>query len=158
MDNLEAMYQQVILDHAKERHGCGSIEAPQGESFQVNPTCGDQATVQVRLSADGRTLEELAWDGVGCSISQASLSLMNDIVAGQSIARAEELGELFREMMHSRGDFPDEKADELEDASVLIGVSKFSARVKCALLGWMGLRAAIAEALTESTTTMEEQA
>lgn len=152
MDSLESLYQQVIMDHARERHGCGRVADPQGESFQVNPTCGDQATVQVRLTGDGKGIAEVAWDGVGCSISQASLSLMHDLVDGGTIANAEHLGELFREMMHSRGDFDEEKADVLEDASALVGVSRYPARVKCALLGWMGLRAAIAEALTTSTT------
>ncbi|HZK04780.1 MAG TPA: SUF system NifU family Fe-S cluster assembly protein [Actinomycetaceae bacterium] len=149
MDNLESLYQQVIMDHARERHGSGKLAAPGGESFQVNPTCGDQATVQVAISHDAGEprIAELAWDGVGCSISQASLSLMSDLVAGATLAEAEELGEIFREMMRSRGNFPDEKADRLEDASAMIGVSRYPARVKCALLGWMGLRGAVAEAI-----------
>lgn len=154
MDNLEALYQQVIMDHAKERHGSGVLENPSGESFQVNPTCGDQATVQIALSEDGSTIEHLAWDGTGCSISQASLSLMNDLVSGQSIGRAEELSATFRDMMHSRGTFDDDRIDELEDASALIGVSRYPARVKCALLGWMGLKGALTQATT--TTTSEE--
>lgn len=154
MDELQSLYQQVIMDHARERHGHGVIASPDGESFQVNPTCGDQATVQVVLSHDSGEprIAQLAWDGTGCSISQASLSLMSDLVGGGSVAQADELGELFREMMHSRGEFPDEKADRLEDASALVGVGKFSARVKCALLGWMGLRAALAEALAHTAT------
>ncbi len=157
MDELESLYQQVILDHSRERHGAGTLAEPHGSSFQVNPTCGDQTTVQVRLSSDGTRIEQLAWDGVGCSISQASLSLMNDLVAGGSVAQAEELGEIFREMMRSRGNFPDELADRLEDASALIGVSKFSARVKCALLGWMALRGALAEARATTENQVQKE-
>lgn len=155
MDDLERMYQQVILDHAKMRHGAGTIDDAQGQSFQVNPTCGDQVLLKVRLAADGHTIEQIAWDGQGCSISQASLSLMTDLTTGLTVGEAEELGELFREMMHSRGDFAEEKADRLEDASALIGVSRFSARVKCALLGWMALRGALTEAL--AATPKEDQ-
>ena len=147
MDDLERMYQQVILDHAKMRRGSGTMDDAHGESFQVNPTCGDQVLLKVRLAPDGRTIEQIAWDGQGCSISQASLSLMWDLTNGGTVGEAEELGELFREMMHSRGDFDEDKLDRLEDASALIGVSRFSARVKCALLGWMALRAALTEAL-----------
>ena len=147
MVSLESLYQQVILDHARERHGNSIMAEPQGESFQVNPTCGDQGTVQVRLAADGTAIEEVAWDGVGCSISQASFSLMHDLTEGATVVQAEMLGETFREMMHSRGDFPSEKADILEDASALIGVARYPARIKCALLSWMGLRGAISAAL-----------
>nr|NLD41249.1 SUF system NifU family Fe-S cluster assembly protein [Actinomycetales bacterium] len=158
MDSLEALYQQVILDHARERHGFGVLAEPQGESFQVNPTCGDQATVQVRLTAseDDPRIAELAWDGVGCSISQASLSLMHDLTAGGSVAEAELLADTFREMMRSRGDFPEEKADLLEDASALVGVARYPARIKCALLGWMGLRGALSEALLKSAPHIDE--
>lgn len=149
MNELEQLYQQVIMDHARERHGSGRLTNPDGESFQVNPTCGDQTTVQLVLSQEGGEprISALAWDGVGCAISQASLSLMSDLTSGGSVAEAEHLGEVFREMMHSRGDFPAEKLDLLGDASALVGVSRYSARVKCALLGWMALRAALTEAL-----------
>ncbi|HHW84514.1 MAG TPA: SUF system NifU family Fe-S cluster assembly protein [Actinomycetales bacterium] len=157
MDNLEALYQQVIMDHARERHGAGAFPEPHGSSFQVNPTCGDQATVQVRLEeGEGGPRLHIAWDGVGCSISQASLSLMHDLTDGGTLQHAEELGETFREMMRSRGDFPEERLDLLEDASALIGVSRYPARIKCALLGWMGLRAAAAEALATTDHNQKE--
>lgn len=155
MTELEQLYQQVIMDHARLRHGSGLLADFDGESFQVNPTCGDEVRLRVRLAYDGEpTVAAIGWEGQGCSISQASLSLMHDLTAGHSLREVEDLGELFRQMMHSRGDFPEEKADELEDASALVGVSKFPARVKCALLGWMALRGAIAQALAEPT---EEQ-
>lgn len=154
MNELDQLYQQVIMDHARERHGQGSLAAADAESFQVNPTCGDEATVRVKLGHDGATpvLEGLAWDGHGCQISQASMSVMYDLTHGQPVSEVERLGELFREMMHSRGSFPEERLDDLEDGAAFLGASKLSARVKCALLGWMALRAALAEALTSEPT------
>lgn len=138
------------MDHAKLRHGSGELADFDGESFQVNPTCGDEVRLRVKLDYDGEPrVRAIGWQGQGCSISQASLSLMHDLTAGHTLSEVEELGELFREMMHSRGAFSDEKADALEDASALVGVAKFPARVKCALLGWMALRGALAQALAE---------
>lgn len=137
MDAMEQLYQQIILDHSKARHGSGLLEDYTGESFQVNTTCGDQ--VMLRVKMDGDTLADIGYHAEGCSISQASLSLMYDLTEGASRQEVAHLHEIFTEMMHSRGDFPDEKLDELDDASALLGVSKFPARVKCALLGWMAL-------------------
>ena len=152
MMELEQLYQQVIMDHARTRHGAGELADFDGVSFQVNPTCGDEVRLRVKLAYDHEPrVAALGWVGQGCSISQASLSLMHDLTAGHTLAEVEDLGELFREMMHSRGDFPDEKADALEDASALVGVAKYPARVKCALLGWMALRGAIAQALAQPT-------
>lgn len=152
MMELEQLYQQVIMDHARTRHGAGELADFDGESFQVNPTCGDEVRLRVKLAYDHEPrVAALGWVGQGCSISQASLSLMHDLTAGHTLAEVENLGELFREMMHSRGDFRDEKADALEDASALVGVAKYPARVKCALLGWMALRGAIAQALAQPT-------
>lgn len=150
MSELDQLYQQVIMDHARERHGQGSLLGADAESFQVNPTCGDEATVRVKLGHDGTgpVLEGVAWEGHGCQISQASMSVMHDLTHGKAIAEVERLGEEFREMMHSRGSFPEEKLDDLEDGAAFLGASRLSARVKCALLGWMALRAALAEALT----------
>lgn len=159
MDELQQMYQQVIMDHARLRHGSGELAAHHGHSHQVNPICGDNVDLQVLL--EGGTEPRIAaigWTGHGCSISQASLSLMHDLTVGQTVAEAERLGELFREMMHSRGNFPEEKADDLEDASALIGVSRFPARVKCALLGWMALRGALAQANAPAPQTKEDKA
>lgn len=136
------------MDHARMRHGSGLLEHWDGESFQVNPTCGDQVRLRVRLDRDGAPrIAAIGWDGQGCSISMASLSLMHDLTQGQTLTEVDGLNELFLEMMHTRGGFPEDKADRLEDAAALAGVSRFPARVKCALLGWMALRAAIAQAL-----------
>lgn len=142
---MEQLYQQVILDHSRQRSGERSITDPQGESFQVNPTCGDECRVQVILEEG--VLTALAWTGKGCSISQASLSVMHQMLEGQTAAQAEELGELFRKLMHARGrELEPEDQEQLEDLSAFTGVAKYPARIKCALLGWMAMRDAILQA------------
>lgn len=147
MSDLEQLYQQVILDHSRLRKGSGSIPPEiSATSHQVNPTCGDEVTLGVDINADG-SLKRLVWDGSGCSISQASLSIMSEMVADMSAADREHLAATFSDMMHAKGAEPsDEQLDELEDAAAFSGVSKFPARVKCALLGWMALRDAISTA------------
>ncbi|KTF05086.1 MULTISPECIES: Fe-S cluster assembly sulfur transfer protein SufU [Trueperella] len=145
MNELEQMYQEIILDAARERHGEGSLTDPAGESFQVNPTCGDQVTMQVNIE-DGKIA--LAWDGHGCSISQASISIMAELVDGKTVEEFDLLYHTFRHMMDQQGGaISDEDADLLEDASAFQGVSKFPMRIKCALLGWMALRDATDQAL-----------
>ncbi|OJX93397.1 nitrogen fixation NifU-like protein [Salana multivorans] len=175
MSGLEQMYQQVILDHARERHGegLGRVAAEPGsegvgESFQVNPTCGDEVTLRLRLvdapdaAAGGSpVIAELGWEGVGCSISRASLSVMNDLVAGRSVREADRVAEDFRALMNNRGaELGDERDERLEDAIVFAGTAKFPARIKCALLGWMALRDATAKALVtgpDTTSSQEER-
>ena len=155
MSELDELYQQIILDAARERHGEGELApvaagavVPQGESTQVNPMCGDEVTLEVRLSPDGEKIAELAWQGQGCSISQASISIMNDLVAGHSIENLTTLYGYFREMMDSRGaEISDTAADALEDAAAFHGVARFPMRIRCALLGWMAVREATDEAL-----------
>jgi nitrogen fixation protein NifU and related proteins len=156
MSSLEQMYQQVILDHAKNPHGRGLVEVADGgahgQSHQVNPTCGDEVTLRVEFAgaagaaSDGAvapepTISRVSWEGQGCSISQASLSVLTDLVTGRPVAEAEHLGEAFRALMASRGKGLDDAAeDELGDATVFTGVSQYPARIKCALLGWAALR------------------
>ncbi|PFG19468.1 Fe-S cluster assembly sulfur transfer protein SufU [Serinibacter salmoneus] len=156
MAGLDQLYQQVILDHARARTGSGLIAAEGemvGESFQVNPTCGDEVRLRVRLepAAGGGAprIAELGWEGVGCSISQASLSVLAELVDGVDVRRAEDLGETFRALMHNRGKpLTDQAAEEdLGDGAAFVGVAQFPARIKCALLGWMALRDAVAHAL-----------
>lgn len=150
--DLEQMYQQIILDASRERHGEGVIDSPDGESFQVNPTCGDQVNMQVKLSSDASRLEEIRWEGHGCSISQASISIMTDMLEGKSLDELADMYDAFRIMMDARGsDIDDDLADRLDDASAFQGVSKFPARIKCALLGWMALREAADEAIVKKT-------
>lgn len=145
MNELESLYQQLILEQSKARHGAGTLPGWEASSHQVNPTCGDEVTLQVEVK-DGR-LQNLVWDGSGCSISQASLSMMYQLVAGKDLETVAGLEADFSTMMHSRGGEVDEELlDRLEDASSLQGVSKYVNRVKCALLGWMALKEAIAKA------------
>lgn len=153
---MEQLYQQLIIEHAKDPHGKGLAEPYAAESFQVNPTCGDEVRLRVHLAPDG-ALERVSWHGQGCSISQASISVMSELVEGLPVAEVEALGEDFRALLHTRGEgLHDEAAeDRLGDATAFTGVGKYSARVKCALLGWMALRDALLQAgvTTTSTTT-----
>lgn len=154
---MEQLYQQLIIEHAKDPHGKGLAEPYAAESFQVNPTCGDEVRLRVHLAPDG-ALERVSWHGQGCSISQASISVMSELVEGLPVAEVEALGEDFRALLHTRGEgLHDEAAeDRLGDATAFTGVGKYSARVKCALLGWMALRDALLQAgvgTTSSTST-----
>jgi nitrogen fixation NifU-like protein len=159
---MEALYQQVILDHAKDPQGRGLVDLdparPGSESHQVNPTCGDEVTMRVQFAegVGGETLvERISWEGQGCSISQASLSVLNELVTGKDVGTSEHIAAAFRELMGSRGKGIDEALeDELGDATAFTGVSQFPARIKCALLGWAALR----DALVRTGTVGEAQA
>lgn len=201
---LESMYQEVILDAARNPHGkthflsteslskaeereekveeasgkslatdelkndsnikitnhhenC-AVEASKdyafGESHQFNPTCGDEVTMHVELAknsdnSSNALIKSIKWDGHGCSISQASLSIMVDLVEGKTVADALRLAALFHKLMESRGVGlkSEQDEDELEDAMVFQGVSKYPMRIKCALLAWEGLKDGIAKAI-----------
>ncbi len=112
----------------------------------VNPTCGDEVTLRVRVA--GGQIPELGWEGEGCSISQASTSVMSELVVGRPVEDAIALERRFLALMQSRGDaeLTEADEDELDDAVAFEGVSKYPARVKCALLGWMAMKSAVAEA------------
>jgi len=146
---MEQLYQQLIIEHAKDPHGKGLAAPYDAESFQVNPTCGDEVRLRVRLrhGSTSPVIERVSWDGQGCSISQASISVMTELVEGHPVADADELGEDFRALMHARGEGLDEAVeDRLGDATAFTGVGRYPARVKCALLGWMALRDALVQA------------
>jgi nitrogen fixation NifU-like protein len=150
--NVEALYQDIILDHYKHPRGRVLLADPAGQSHQVNPTCGDEVTVQVDLDADGNLV--LGYEGQGCSISQASASVMSEMLSGVSPDDADRIREGFVELMHSKGEAdPDE--DLLGDGIAFVGVAKYPARVKCALLPWMALRDA--EARAGITTQASEE-
>jgi nitrogen fixation NifU-like protein len=142
---MESMYREIILDHYKHPQHRGLPEPYDAEVHQVNTTCGDEVTLRVRI-ADG-AIADLGWDGEGCSISQASTSVMSGLVVGKPVGDALALQEKFLELMQSRGEAQLSEADEdeLQDAIAFEGVSKYPARVKCALLGWMAMKAAVAE-------------
>ena len=142
--SVEAMYQEIILDHYRAKHHSGLREPYGAQVSHVNPSCGDE--VMLRVALDGERVVDVSYEGVGCSISQASTSVMSDLVIGRTVPEALALHEEFTEMMHSRGEIePDE--DRLEDAIAFIGVAKVPARVKCALLGWSAFKDAAAQAL-----------
>lgn len=141
---FDQLYQDIILDHYKRPHGRGLREPYGAEAHHVNPTCGDEVTVRVRL--DGSTIADVSYDGMGCSISQASASVLHDLVAGRTVADALTRHEAFVALMSGRGQVePDEEL--LEDGVAFAGVAKYPARVKCALLPWMAFKDATARAV-----------
>jgi nitrogen fixation protein NifU and related proteins len=144
--SMDSMYQQIILDHYKNPHHRGLVDPFDAEVHHVNPTCGDEVTLRVKVS-DGQ-IAELGWDGEGCSISQASTSVMSDLVVGKPVDEALALQQKFLGLMQSRGqaELTEDDEEELDDAIAFEGVSKYPARVKCALLGWMAMKSAVAEA------------
>lgn len=145
MAGLEGLYQQIILDHSRERHGVGPLEGADAEHHEYNPTCGDEITLRVKLDPAHERIEQVAWEGDGCSISMASASVLTDLVQGRPVDEALATAEVFREMLRSKGaGEPDE--DVLGDAIAFHGVAKYVMRIKCAMLGWVALEAAVAKA------------
>lgn len=142
---LEQMYQDVILDHYKHPHHRGLREPFGAEVHHVNTTCGDEVTLRVTLSGDGEQVTDVSYDGQGCSISQAATSVLADQVIGLSVGDALKTVTAFSEMVSSRGTV-DGDEDIIGDGIAFAGVSKYPARVKCALLGWLAFKAALAEA------------
>ncbi len=137
------MYQEIILDHYRHPHGRGLRDPYDAEVKHVNPTCGDEVTMRVRLAGD--LVQDVSYEGLGCSISQASTSVLHDLVVGKTVEQGMKLHEEFLALMQSKGDAePDD--DVLEDAVAFAGVAKYPARIKCALLGWMAWKDATARA------------
>ena len=146
---LQDMYQEIILDHYRNPHHKGLRDPFDAQVYHVNPTCGDEVTLRVALKdVDGEAVvEDVSFESLGCSISQASASVMTDLVIGKPVSEAMKIGDAFLELMKSKGQLePDE--DVLEDAVAFAGVSKYPARIKCALLGWMAWKDATAQALS----------
>ncbi len=146
---MEQLYQQVILDHAKHPHGAGLREPYDAESRQVNPTCGDEITLRVRLAGD--TVADVSYDAIGCSISQAAASVLNELVVGRPVDETLEIHDAYLAMLQSRGaDAGDESL--LGDGVAFAGVSRYAARVKCALLAWAAYRDAVLQTGRQPTT------
>lgn len=139
------MYQDVILDHYKHPHHRGLREPFGAEVYHVNPICGDEVTLRVALSDDGMTVADISYDGQGCSISQAATSVLTEQVIGRSVPEALKTLDAFTEMVSSRGQVQGDE-DVLGDGVAFSGVAKYPARVKCALLGWMAFKDALAQA------------
>jgi nitrogen fixation NifU-like protein len=145
---LESLYQDIILDHYRNPHHKGLRDPFDAEVHHVNPVCGDEVTLRVALKdVNGElVVEDVSYDSLGCSISQASASVMSDLVIGKPVDEAMTVSQVFLELMQSKGQGePDE--DVLEDAVAFAGVSKYPARIKCALLGWMAWKDATAQAM-----------
>ncbi|MEZ5157339.1 MAG: SUF system NifU family Fe-S cluster assembly protein [Candidatus Nanopelagicales bacterium] len=142
--NLETLYQEIILDHYRNPRGKGLREPYGAEVHHVNPTCGDEITLRVDV-VDG-VVRDISYDAVGCSISQASSSVMYEQLVGQPLDKVWPIHEAFLELVQGRGKVePDE--DVLGDGIAFAGVASYPARVKCALLGWMAFKDATLQAL-----------
>jgi nitrogen fixation NifU-like protein len=147
---IQSLYQEIILDHYRNPHHKGLREPYDAEVHHVNPTCGDEVTLRVALkdADDGPVVTDVSYDSLGCSISQASASIMADLVIGKPVREAMAISQEFLELMQSKGEAePDEQV--LEDAVAFAGVSKYPARIKCALLGWKAWEAATSQAIDE---------
>ncbi len=145
---VEELYQEIILDHYRSKHHSGLREPYEAEVHHVNPTCGDE--VRLRVHLDGDTVSDVSYESMGCSISQASTSVMTDLVIGHDVAYGFDLYEEFLTMMQSKGQIePNE--ERLEDAIAFAGVAKFPARVKCALIGWLAFKDAVIRAQSASS-------
>ena len=158
--DLDALYQEIILDHYKNPHGRGLREPFEAEVHHINPTCGDEVTL--RLHVEGDTIADVSYEGMGCSISQASISAMYDLVLGKTVHEALAAGEDFMTLMQAKGDptVAEKLEDSLEDAVAFAGVSKYPARIKCALLSWMAWKDATSQIVAAGAqpvpTTTEE--
>ena len=140
---LDNLYQEVILDHYKHPENKGLTAEYDAQVHHINPSCGDEITLNITL--DGSMVKSVSWDGLGCSISQASVSIMSGLMIGKDMAEAQVVFDNFVELMQSKGSGnPDESI--LEDAVALAGVSQYPARIKCALLGWMAFKDASVQA------------
>jgi nitrogen fixation protein NifU and related proteins len=147
---IQSLYQEIILDHYRNPHHKGLRDPYDAEVHHVNPTCGDEVTLRVSLkdAPGGPVVTDVSYDALGCSISQASASIMTDLVIGKPVSEAMAISQEFLELMQSKGTAePDE--DVLEDAVAFAGVSKYPARIKCALLGWMAWKDATSQAIEQ---------
>ena len=150
------LYQELILEHSKRPHGEG-LRAPfAAEVHHVNPVCGDEVTLRVLLSEDGSAIKDVSYDAQGCAISRASTSVLHDLVAGRPVPDVLRTSAAMQAMLTSRGKDPGDE-NVLGDGVALTGVAKYPARVKCALLGWMALAAALAQADARAAATMTEE-
>jgi nitrogen fixation NifU-like protein len=151
---LDALYQEIILDHYKNPHHKGLRDPFEAEVHHVNPTCGDEVTLRVHVAEgpNGVQVEDVSYDALGCSISQASASVLTDLVIGKPVDEAMAIHEEFLTLMQGKGQVvPDE--ERLEDGIAFAGVAKFPARVKCALLSWMAWKDATSQAMGQALET-----
>jgi nitrogen fixation protein NifU and related proteins len=148
------LYQEIILEHSKRPHHAGLREPYLAQVHHINPTCGDEVTLRVALEGEGdaATITDVSYDALGCSISTAATSVLTDEVIGATVPQALESFAAMRAMLTSRGeDLGDE--DLIGDGVAFAGVSRYPARVKCALLGWTALTDALAQAGVDISAT-----
>ncbi|RIJ70958.1 SUF system NifU family Fe-S cluster assembly protein [Nakamurella silvestris] len=152
---MEQLYQEIILDHHRSPHHAGLRDPFDTEVHHVNPTCGDEITLRVALgdvepgsgSAGSVVVTDISYEGMGCSISQASTSVMTDLLIGRTVTEALGILDEFTAMATSRGTISGDE-EVLGDGIAFAGVSKYPARVKCALLGWMAFKDATAQTVS----------
>ena len=144
---LDNLYQEVILDHYKRPQNKVLSSTYDAQVHHVNPSCGDE--IDLNLTIKDGTVSNISWDGVGCSISQASVSILTDLLIGKSLDEAYSIFDHFVALMQSKGTITGDET-VLEDAIALAGVSKYPARIKCALLGWMAFKDASVQAQSKS--------
>ena len=150
---IQQMYQELILDHYRDPHGSGLREPYDAESHHVNPTCGDEVTLRVKVDTAAGSIADVSYETLGCSISQASVSVLHDLLVGKSVEEAWRILGSFQEMAQGRGQVePDEEV--LGDGVAFAGVARYPARVKCALLGWMAFKDAVSR--TDLTIDMPD--
>ena len=145
---LTSLYQTLILEHYRHPRNKGELADHTVEAHVANPVCGDEVKIQIRL--DGDRIEEIAFDGQGCSISQASVSMMTALVKGTERSEAIRLANLFTDMMHGSEGASSDRS--LGDLRALQGVSKFPVRIRCALLAFDALRNALGAGLEADPT------
>jgi nitrogen fixation protein NifU and related proteins len=136
---LNSLFQELILEHYKRPRNKGTMPEPDADVHMNNPTCGDEVHLYLRMRDD--VVEDVRFEGDGCSISQASISMMTQLVKGRTAEEAMQLAKRFTAMMHGDADAAKDKA--MGDLRALAGVAKFPVRVKCALLGWNALESAL---------------
>ena len=148
------LYQEIILEHSKRPLHAGLREPFNAQVHHINPTCGDEVTLRVQVSGEGRSavIADVSYDATGCAISTAATSVLADEVIGHSVQQAFSTFLAMRRMLTSKGADPGDE-DEIGDGVAFAGVSKYPARVKCALLGWMAFTDALSQAGVDITAT-----
>ena len=139
IDSLDELYRDIVLDHHRSPRNSEFLESPDAQGEAINPFCGDEVRIQLSV-ADGR-IDSVSISGVGCSISQASASLMGEAVKGKNLPEALAVLEAFRALMQGRSRSVDGAAGEIDlgDLMTLEGVKRYPVRIKCSLLGWTAL-------------------
>ena len=142
-DGLDDLYQDIILDHYRRPRHKGGLDHADLHAEGFNPFCGDQVILAMQLDHDGK-IADVGFEGQGCSISQASASMLTDHLIGKTLDEAEASVRMFKGVMQG-GELTEEQEDDLGEIAALQGVKQFPIRIKCALLGWTTLQDAIAE-------------